>query len=257
MTWLKLDDGFATHPKIIALSDAAFRAYIAGLCHAGRYLTDGGIAKKTLPTLAKPRVKNELIEAGLWRQTSAGIVIHDFLVYNPPKAEVEEKRAKTTERVRDWRQRNTVSNDVGNSVTSRGEEKDVTLLVTPPPSRPVPKSVSSTKKRVPDELWEALETAMGRAPETEIERKRWNAALKELRDAGAIPEDVEARAGQYRREWPDVELTPHGLAANWSRFGASITVLRPFVCEVCAIGFSTADKRRDHLRNIHDIEEAA
>ena len=41
MAWTKLDDGFADHPKVAPLSDPAFRAFVAGLCFANRYLTDG------------------------------------------------------------------------------------------------------------------------------------------------------------------------------------------------------------------------
>lgn len=111
---------------------------------------------------------------------------------------------------------------------------------------------TEVRQRPKDHLWEALLQAIGRDPETTIERKRWNAALKELRDAGASPEDITGRASAYRREWPGVELTPHGLAVNWSRFGSSVVVLRPYECQVCGIGFTTESKLSDHLANVHD-----
>jgi hypothetical protein len=41
MSWVRLDDSFPEHPKVIALTDAAFRAHVRGLCYAGRFLTDG------------------------------------------------------------------------------------------------------------------------------------------------------------------------------------------------------------------------
>jgi hypothetical protein len=118
---------------------------------------------------------------------------------------------------------------------------------------PMVKTVKPKGARTADLLWEALVRSIGRSPQTEIERKRWNAALKELRDAEATPDDVEARAAAYRREWPEVELTPHGLAANWSRFSDNNVVpLRRHKCPVCDIGFTTQAKRDEHLENIHD-----
>lgn len=73
-------------------------------------------------------------------------------------------------------------------------------------------------ERPRDLLWDALVTAMGRTPETEMERGKWNAALKQIRVAGAGPEDIIGRAKAYRQEWPEMELTPFGLASHWSRF---------------------------------------
>lgn len=107
------------------------------------------------------------------------------------------------------------------------------------------------RTRPRDELWEALENAVGRAPATSIERKRWNAALKELRDAGATPAEIIGRAGAYRREWPDVELTPHGLASNWSRFEAArVETLKPFACE-CGVRFKSEARLVEHRENVH------
>ena len=41
MSWVRLDDNFPNHPKVVGLSDQAFRLYISGLCYASHYLTDG------------------------------------------------------------------------------------------------------------------------------------------------------------------------------------------------------------------------
>jgi len=66
-----------------------------------------------------------------------------------------------------------------------------------------------------DVLWESVEQVMERKPETRSERGRWNAAVKELRDAGATPEQVYQRAAEYRRRWPRVEFSPNALSAHW------------------------------------------
>lgn len=96
MTWAKLDESFPDHPKIAALSDRAFRLHVAAICYCSRVLSDGEIPKAMLPKLgATKTLINELHTAGLWESTSReSWVIHDFLEYNPSRAEVEEERAK-------------------------------------------------------------------------------------------------------------------------------------------------------------------
>lgn len=73
-----------------------------------------------------------------------------------------------------------------------------------------------------DELFEALVEACYGRPYHEIaltdsERGRVNKALAQLRKVGATPDEVRRRADVYRLRFPDVELTPSALAANWNR----------------------------------------
>lgn len=98
MTWVKLDDGFADHHKIERLSDAAFRAYIYGLCYCSRQLTDGHISKRTLDRTASARVVSELCEAGLWERNSDGIHVRSYLEYQPSAQKIREKRAADSAR---------------------------------------------------------------------------------------------------------------------------------------------------------------
>lgn len=110
----------------------------------------------------------------------------------------------------------------------------------------------ASTRRMRDDLWEALEEAMRCKPSTRIEQSRWNAALKQLRDAGATPDEITSRAAAYRREWPNVELTPHGLAANWSRFAtARVETLKPHSCDDCGIRFASAARLTEHRENVH------
>jgi hypothetical protein len=92
--WVKLDDRFPSHPKIVGLSDRAFRALITGFCHCGEHLTDGYISKPVASAYATPKVQRELTTAGLWveRAGGGGFDVHGFLDYNPTRVEVEEKR---------------------------------------------------------------------------------------------------------------------------------------------------------------------
>jgi hypothetical protein len=100
VTWVKLDDHFADHPKILGLSDAAYRAYVDGLCYCARYLTDGAIPTAAVKVVSRRRAKvtAELLEAGLWDQNGKGVEVHDYLTYQEPAATVLERRRRDSER---------------------------------------------------------------------------------------------------------------------------------------------------------------
>ena len=104
MPWLRLDDTFAQHPKIIGLTDPAFRLHIAGMTYAARHLTDGIIPAAALTSLYPNRALrtvNELIVADLWHHPghadcptcqptpTNSYTIHDYLLYNPTAAEAK------------------------------------------------------------------------------------------------------------------------------------------------------------------------
>lgn len=75
---------------------------------------------------------------------------------------------------------------------------------------------------------------------TKSEQGRVAKAVSELKQVGASPDDVRARAEQYRKEWPEVELTPQALTSNWSRF-APKGKRRQDVCE-CGQEFDSHDR---------------
>ena len=82
MTWIKLDDGFPANPKILPLSDAAFRLYIEGLCYSGKYLTDGLLNEVIVKRMGDPE---ELVEAGIWEEVEGGYQIVNYTEYQTPK----------------------------------------------------------------------------------------------------------------------------------------------------------------------------
>jgi hypothetical protein len=65
-----------------------------------------------------------------------------------------------------------------------------------------------------DELWDVLEAEMGPAPITRSGRGSWNAAHRELRDAGVSPAAARYACRAYRERWPGMELTPTALAKH-------------------------------------------
>src|SRR4051794_16478784 len=95
MTWVRLDDAFADHPKVDGLSDPAFRLHVSALCHSGRYLTDGFVEGDRVARLV-PRFKRghvvELVDAGLWHVVEGGWMIHDWHDCNPTAEKVRSDR---------------------------------------------------------------------------------------------------------------------------------------------------------------------
>lgn len=110
MTWIKLDDSFADHPKVGRLSDPSFRLHIAAMCYCGRFETDGKIPKN-LPLLAGQKKRAaELVAAGLWEDVPDLYAIHDWLLYNPSRGELAQKREETALRVAKYRRTKRVTN---------------------------------------------------------------------------------------------------------------------------------------------------
>jgi hypothetical protein len=104
--WVKLDDNFPDHPKVDALSEGAFRLYIASLCHAQKYLTDGMITfdrpARLMPRF-KPKYIDELLDVGLWEPNHRGYLIHDFTIWNKTREHWLTKRAADALRLAEWR----------------------------------------------------------------------------------------------------------------------------------------------------------
>src|SRR6266702_3713986 len=88
MSWLRIDDHFADHPKLLRAGPIAGWLHLAGLCYSARHLTDGFLPIEAVGTL---------VRVGLWEEwrdedTFLGYRIHDYLKYNPSRAEVEGER---------------------------------------------------------------------------------------------------------------------------------------------------------------------
>jgi hypothetical protein len=132
VTWIKIDDSFPNHPKVIGLSDRAFRTHITGLCYCGTYLTDGFIPYAAVNAIVKePEYKptDELEAVGLWKRTDDGFIIHDYLSHQTSKEEVEHKRElsrKRSERYRTKKESETVydwGDASGNALVTHPEDR--------------------------------------------------------------------------------------------------------------------------------------
>jgi hypothetical protein len=108
--YFKVDVHICDHPKVVDLSDAAFRVFFASIGYANRLMTDGFIARAVVRRLhdCDPYGDNqdtlevhaaELVEAGLWEVVEGGWQIHsDYLDCEiDRRALMERVRAMTPE----------------------------------------------------------------------------------------------------------------------------------------------------------------
>jgi hypothetical protein len=105
MAWLRIDDRVRTHPKIVQAGPAAAWLWFCGVCYCREHLTDGFIQTGMVPTLAPglTAVKKHvaaLVAAKLWDERPGGYDVHDFLDWNPSRAEVEAMREADKRRKR-------------------------------------------------------------------------------------------------------------------------------------------------------------
>jgi hypothetical protein len=133
MTWLRLDDGFPDHPKVLELSDGAFVLFIEALCYASRHMTDGHILPGAVRRFRGSAHAGELVDAGMWEATDRGWLIHDYLDYQTPREQVDRAREANRERQKRWRERNASRNET----------------VTHPPT-PTPTPTETTPPTPPD-----------------------------------------------------------------------------------------------------------
>lgn len=123
MTWFKVDDGFAFHPKAILAGNAALGLWVRAGAWCGANLTDGALPRHMIGTFgAQARDAKRLVKVGLWVETSDGYQFHEWGMMQPSKVDVEAERAANRKRQQEWRdrKRNGVTDDVTNEVTNSG-----------------------------------------------------------------------------------------------------------------------------------------
>lgn len=109
MAWFKVDDGFPTHRKVLAIPRGPRRLSAVGAWTlAGAWSsangTEGRIPAHVVDELGiPPKVVADLLASGLWRSEDDGQQMHDFLDYNPSAAQVAADREAA--RVRQQRAR--------------------------------------------------------------------------------------------------------------------------------------------------------
>ena len=108
MAWVRIDDNFFSHPKVLQ----AWWAYPTAIglwpmtaSYAGRQQTDGVVSADYVHSLLPARRQRErateaLVDAGLWLPNGAGWQFHDWTEYNPTRAQTDERKRVDRERKR-------------------------------------------------------------------------------------------------------------------------------------------------------------
>lgn len=92
-----LTDEYPDNPKIVGLSDAAFRAHVELICWSNRKRQDGKIPAGMARRYGDD-VMAELEDAGLIDRTETGRELHDYLEHNPSADEIAERMADKKKR---------------------------------------------------------------------------------------------------------------------------------------------------------------
>jgi hypothetical protein len=175
MSWLKIDDGFEDHPKVVGLSDGAHRLWMRAACwcrkpHNSRS-APGFVPSSMLHDICRGRVKKSVLvklttelvtatgggmfEFGLWEVVDGGWQFHDWSSYQPENSQQESMSRSESARKAGQRsaavrlerfgtaqpnRSNDVPNDVppNNTRTTFDRTIDRTILERPEPPLPSP-----------------------------------------------------------------------------------------------------------------------
>jgi hypothetical protein len=107
MPWVRIDEEFPHHPKVVKAGPLGMAMQVAALCYCNRYLTDGFVPRSVAATLLDftglgmrmwmgeltgggedatwQLVVQDLEDAGLWERVEGGWRIHDYHDYQPSR----------------------------------------------------------------------------------------------------------------------------------------------------------------------------
>lgn len=245
MPWAKVDDQWFAHRKVVGLSLAARGLWTTALSwscaqrtdhlpeHMVRFLAGGA----DIDPLAA-----ELEDAGLWQTDGNGWAIHDWDEYQ--QRTLSEKRSDAGKKGADARwgkgengepDPQNMANDSTEDLPSKANGMAGTRPGPSQPKEPLPPDGAEHR-----DLFDTLIDVCGLDPGnlTHTEAGRVGVAAKQLVQVGATTSEIHTKARAYRRKWPDIDLTPTGLASNWSQIAARPNGTRPRACDECG-----ADRR--------------
>lgn len=244
MPWVRIDDQFPDHPKVVEAGPMAAWLYVCGLTYCARQLTDGFIPVAQVPRLVGGpgvgRLAARLVSAGLWEEVPGGYRVHDFLIYNPSREQTlvrREIRASAGQRGGKQKASNLLAcrqPDATDSVLSKpvanvypvpvpvpmsltetfGGGKPPPAPAAPSPVRAVPKpSAAPATTSLHQELFAALVDRF-KTPANDAERRKFGTAAKLLAQADVTPEEVGVLADALEERWQHAECTPLAIANN-------------------------------------------
>ena len=100
MPWFRIEDAFHSHPKVKQAGNAATGLWVRCGTWSAAYLTDGFIPDQTVREFGNRREIDALLASRLWLPGDNGVVMPDYLDYNPSAEQVRLQRKRDTERKR-------------------------------------------------------------------------------------------------------------------------------------------------------------
>lgn len=159
MTWFKVDDQLAFHPKVLMAGNAAMGLWVRAGSWCGAHLTEGALPRHMIGTLgAQQRDANRLVQAELWIRTDVGYQFKDWGDYQPTKVQVDGEKVATKERQQRYRDRqsNAVTPTVTPTVTETVTNGVTNGAVTAPRPDPYLKEKELSSAKPPREEVELL-----------------------------------------------------------------------------------------------------
>ena len=89
MPWAKVDDKLHSHPKAMQAGLEALGLHVLAMSYVAGYETDGLVPAWFVDQKADAGIADRLVHAGLWELSPGGYMIHDWLKYNPSKAQAK------------------------------------------------------------------------------------------------------------------------------------------------------------------------
>ena len=212
MTWVKLDDGFADHPKLLRAGPMAKALFVDGLCYAARQLTDGflpeGQVKMLLVNGYPKATVDRLIDVGLWESVDGGFQIHDYLEYQPSSSHVSATRATRADAGRRGGQASKSEANSKQNAPGLLEHILTPARPGPAPTRPVPEEHTTYTSVEPD--WY---TTLSEIPGFSFSFEHCQAWLDEK---GISVERADEVAFSVKSKWPGPKSRPY--TDPWATF---------------------------------------
>lgn len=195
MPWLRLDDQYDDHPKVVAAGNDGELLDVRAMLFCARRGTDGFVPYTQLPALSRglPKVRAvtaRLVEVGRWHDDpdSGGWWVHDFLTYNPPASDQEAEREAARERMQAAREARKTGKS---SPNTNGSSPDVRANIPGTSGNPQPQPLTS--KHLADAGFDAFWAVYPRKTAKKAAERAWRTRIK----AGRTADDLITAAKNY------------------------------------------------------------
>jgi hypothetical protein len=102
LPWVRIDEEFPDHPKVVGAGPLGIAMQVAALCYCNRHLTDGFVPRSAARRLidldglgvSADDVIKALLGVKMWSRVDGGYRIHDYEHYQPTRAQVLAERER-------------------------------------------------------------------------------------------------------------------------------------------------------------------